>query len=55
MLSVRGVYEGATDSKDAVKPDVVMRSPAGDSSMQTDAGVAKRSSVRDMAAMFRRT
>jgi len=47
------VNEGAMESKDAVKSDIVMR-PAGDGSVQTDAGVGKRSSVRDMAAMFRR-
>ena len=38
-----------------VKPEFVSRSQPGESSVQSEAGVTKRSSVRDMAAMFRRT
>jgi len=37
------------------KPDAVSWSPSGDDSVKSEAGVGKRSSVRDMAAMFRRT
>jgi len=41
--------------KEPGKPNNVLRSAPVDSPVKTEAGVAKRSSVRDMAALFKRT